>query len=96
MIEFTYTNLKPHAARDQEPNTNTNVVRVWWDGGVLKYDRRYVSVDGTVSETAIEHTFSNKPNKREVASMIHWGCCGWSANDHQLAQLYELIGDFVG
>jgi|TARA_Y100000034_G_scaffold129767_1_gene186854 hypothetical protein len=86
MLEFTYTGI------DRSKYCVTNRIRLWWDGDVLKYDRRYVSKDGTVSETPIEHTFTgNEITTDNVAKMIHWGCCGWAAGGHELHHLKERI-----
>lgn len=93
MIEFTYTNYAPPAAR---PKTNTNQIRLWRDeNGVLKYDRRYVSADGTVSDVPIEHDFEETDSPETVAKMIHWGCCGWSAGGHQIWALIQRVRHFM-
>ena len=95
--EFEYTNQVPPAAR---PGMNTNVIKLWWDKeNNLVYDRRYVSNDGSVSKTPIEHTFNDSPQNRltadNVAKQIHWGCCGWAAGGHQVWQLKKLIESFI-
>jgi|2_EtaG_2_1085320.scaffolds.fasta_scaffold00029_113 hypothetical protein len=93
MLEFTYANVPPPAAR-APGKLNTNRIRLWWDNDVLKYDRRYVSKDGSVSDNPIEHTFTGT-SVLHVAKNIHWGCCGWSAGGHQLTQLQDLIRETV-
>jgi hypothetical protein len=93
MLEFTYKNVPPPAARGKG-KLNINRIRLWRDGDKLKYDRRYVSKDGTVSENPIEHTFTGT-SVLHVAKNIHWGCCGWSAGGHQLTQLQDLIRSTV-
>ena len=96
--EFTYTNVGTPAAIDRNGKriVHTNVVRVWREDGVVKYDRRYVSADGTVSESPIEHTFEGNPSTMEIAKMIHWGCCGWSAGGHQIYGLRDKIAALIG
>ncbi len=97
MLEFTYTNKVPPAAR---PGTNTNVVNLRWDGPNLIFGRRYVSRrSGKVDDVPIEHTFDNLGTNiitaDNVAKQIHWGCCGWSAGGHEIWQLRQRIEQFL-
>lgn len=98
VLEFTYANQPPPVARGDR-QLNTNRIRLWWDGDDLKYDRRWVGEGGKVSEISIEHTFDDTPDNRitpeNVAKMIHWGCCGWSAGLHQIWQLRDLVAEFI-
>jgi len=93
MTEFTYSNYAPPAATDKNGKrmTNTNVVRIWERDGKIVYDRRYISKDGKVSESPIEHVFDDTRSPISIATMIHWGCCGWSANTLQINGLIEKV-----
>jgi hypothetical protein len=74
---------------------HTNLIRLWRDDrGLIHFDRRYVSQD-KVSQYAIEHTFEAGETSAEIAKMIHWGCCGWSAGRHQIWSLFEKVESFL-
>ena len=97
MIEFTYTNFAPPAATDKKGRriVTSNKIRLWWDGDVLKYDRRWINRDtGKVSDHAIEHQF-RIADPLDVATNIHWGCCGWSASVLQLQPLRDVVEEFM-
>jgi len=94
-LEFRYTNRGPLPWAVQR----TNVIRLRWDGDNLIESRHYVCNDGTFDDDGIVYVFDNTPDKRitadNVAKMIHWGCCGWSAGGHEIWELREKVAEFI-
>ena len=86
-VKFTYRNRGTFEANC----VHENIVELWKDGnGIIHYSRKYVPADGNPISAPIEHEFpANTTSSIEIAKMIHWGCCGWAANAHEL---YGLIG----
>lgn len=88
-MEFTYTNRGP------EPwnIVRTNLIVLRWENDTLVFERHYG--DKKV-ESPITSVFEgDEINPKNVAKMIHWGCCGWSAGGHQIWQLIDKITPFI-
>jgi len=76
-----------------------NLVRLRWENGTLIFDRLYRGIESSI----ITHVFDNRDRVLggraltlfNVARMIHWGCNGYTANNHYMAKLREKLQPFV-
>lgn len=91
--KFDYTNRGPNPWAI----VRTNEIYLFMKDGRFGYTR-YYHVNGVASENGISgklHNASGNFCADEAAKAIHWGCCGWSANSHDVHDLIERIQKFL-